>query len=744
MSHGTQGRASARRVALITALGLLGLMCPRLPAQDRRDSGLVVPIPSVITTEATNRLRTTLYGPLKRFEAQRSADPRHAAVFRLVCDFNPYGKANASDDFGACHTLAKYIRSLQLDGVQSVAYLHGDVSRHAVLAVLACSEIVMSGDPPARLGKVAAGEEQIDRDERVSYEEMARNRYPLALVRKMYARSLTVFKAPAAHKGDRYIDSSEAVPPGSQPLADLGPGDTAMYTFTQAKDYGLCQPTPRNSIDDVLEAYRLARASLTQPLDRAVAWRIIVRGAINGDLAEKVQRRVRRALGQNANLLIIELACGDGDSQVAHEVGLYLASLNDTRRDNPVQTVAFVTRDARNTAAFLALGCGKIIMQREQRQADAVVAAGARLGEFDRYLQDHPTLEPTLRRNIAEIAAKQHYPTLLAECLVSRDLHVYSVESVKGASIHTFLSEEELKADQEGEHRWRSIEPVWPRAEKDRGHPMTLSAQRAVELGLADAAVTDFNEWREKEGIRSEDLHTAESDWLDDLAAILADPWTSVVLIMVGITCLILELKMPGVVMPGVVSAICFVLFFWSHSQLNGQITWLAILLFLLGLVLIGLEVFVLPGFGVAGISGIVLVIGSLGLVAYGHWPQGSEEWSAFGQRLGPFGLSILGAVILAFLLARYLPSIPYANRLILQPQDETEERLESPMDSIRPELVGLLGAIGVAVTPLRPAGKAQFSDEFVDVVAEGSYVVPGTRVQVIEIEGNRVVVKEV
>ncbi len=273
---------------------------------------------------------------------------------------------------------------------------------------------------------------------------------------------------------------------------------------------------------------------------------------------------------------------------------------------------------------------------------------------------------------------------------------------------------------------------------------MTLSAQRAVELGLADAAVTDFNEWREKEGIRSEDLHTAESDWLDDLAAILADPWTSVVLIMVGITCLILELKMPGVVMPGVVSAICFVLFFWSHSQLNGQITWLAILLFLLGLVLIGLEVFVLPGFGVAGISGIVLVIGSLGLVAYGHWPQGSEEWSAFGQRLGPFGLSILGAVILAFLLARYLPSIPYANRLILQPQDETEERLESPMDSIRPELVGLLGAIGVAVTPLRPAGKAQFSDEFVDVVAEGSYVVPGTRVQVIEIEGNRVVVKEV
>ena len=59
-------------------------------------------------------------------------------------------------------------------------------------------------------------------------------------------------------------------------------------------------------------------------------------------------------------------------------------------------------------------------------------------------------------------------------------------------------------------------------------------------------------------------------------------------------------------------------------------------------------------------------------------------------------------------------------------------------------ELQGLLGAIGVAATPLRPAGKTQFGDSFIDVVAEGGYIMPGTRVQVIEVEGNRVVVKEV
>ena len=196
---------------------------------------------------------------------------------------------------------------------------------------------------------------------------------------------------------------------------------------------------------------------------------------------------------------------------------------------------------------------------------------------------------------------------------------------------------------------------------------------------------------------------------------------------MLGITCLILELKMPGVGLPGIVSAICFLLFFWSHSQVSGQIIWLAFLLFLLGLLLIALEIFVIPGFGVTGISGIVLVLGSIGLVAYGHWPRSNEEWLGYGQALGPFTISILGALVSAFVLARYLPHIPYANRLMLKPQEEARNSARRWSDSIHPEMAALLGAIGVAATPLRPAGKVQFGDDFVDVLAEGSYVLPGT-----------------
>jgi membrane-bound ClpP family serine protease len=216
------------------------------------------------------------------------------------------------------------------------------------------------------------------------------------------------------------------------------------------------------------------------------------------------------------------------------------------------------------------------------------------------------------------------------------------------------------------------------------------------------------------------------------------------VLVMIGVTCLILELKMPGVSLPGVIAAICFVLFFWAHSGFN-QIGILAMLLFALGLLLVALEVFVLPGFGVPGVSGILLMLGSVGLVAYGHWPRSNGEWLGFGKTLSPFSLSILGAVCAAYVLAKYLPHVPYANRLFLKPPaTATDESDGERIDTLRPELAALLGAIGVAATPLRPAGKVQFGEQFVDVVSESGYVQPGTRVQVVEIEGMRVVVKEV
>src|SRR5262249_53634532 len=345
---------------------------------------------------------------------------------------------------------------------------------------------------------------------------------------------------------------------------------------------------------------------------------------------------------------------------------------------------------------------------------------------------------------LSAFAEEQGYSPLLIRGMLDPHVTIYWASNLKDGRERRFLTEEELTEDK------KKPQPVWGRevlvkAGGADGKLLTLRADRAKELGFAQHTVNGVTDVYALYGLNPSQVHVAGPDWLDELALFLRSSTMSVVLVLVGITCLILELKMPGVGIPGVVAAICFVLFFWSHSQMAGQLTMLAVLLFGLGLIRLALEIFVLPGFGVAGVSGILLVLVSLALVTVEKKPETSQEWMSLLGTVGTFGLAVLGAVPIAIALAWYLPSIPYVNRIILKPEAERAEESGQPLpDVVRPEIAALLGAIGVAATPLRPAGKVQFGEEFVDVVAESGYVVPGTRVQVVEIEGNRIVVKEI
>jgi membrane-bound ClpP family serine protease len=714
---------------------LLALVLPDRGRAEGEPAGLVLPIPSDRTTLAdmADRLKKALEKPLQRIEKERSS-------FRLILDFNPEGSPSKSDNFGACYELARKVRELQEQGVQTVAYVHGTVSHHSVLPVLACGEIVMSKDPPARLGPVVESGKQLSDTERNAYLEMGR-RYPSVLVRKLYDSNLAVIKVAGARGSEQFRDAAGKPPPQGEPIADLGRNQTASYDFDRASTYGLCQKDPRNDVGQVLHAFQLPRSALSPPPDLPTVWQMTLTGSISGEMSERVQRHVKRALGRKANVLIFKLECGDGDSGKANDLALFLAHLNDNRFANPVETIAYVTPEARNTAAFLALACDKIVMHPQ-----------AKLGDFERYLRVNPSLENAIGENLADVARIKHYPAVLARGMIDPNLRIHWALSARGDNERLFLSEKQFQEDnresekERKEPRWKGLRLVKPAREEDAGKPLTLDAVSARDLGVAQAVTDKIDGVYSLVGAQPGDVSHAESDFLDAAGEFLRNPWTRLVLIMVGITCLILELKMPGVSLPGVIAAICFVLFFWSHSQMERGMMWLAMLLFLLGLALLLLEIFVIPGFGVCGLAGIVLVLGSLGLVAYGHWPRTPEDWMGYGRTLGPMGLMMLGSVCLAFLLAHYLPSIPYANRLFLKPQVEENGELvdDSAPLATRPELAALLGAIGVAATPLRPAGKVQFSDNFIDVVAEGSYVQPGARVQVIEIEGNRVVVKEV
>jgi membrane-bound ClpP family serine protease len=704
-------------------------------AEDPVD-GLFVTVLNPIDSKVVERVKTATQRFLDR--------PDHRGL-KIVFDFNPDGQPSSTPNYGPCHDLAEFL--LDVQDVTTIAFVHNDVTGHAVLPVLACKEIVMSDK--ARLGDALRDQPRSlepPKDQVVFYEEVARRRgrYP-AIVLKMLDRNLEVLKGRMPNGDLGYIDKrrlADEVKLGflaksPEPIlkAELKP---KLFTAAEAEEFGLRERLEKvETRKEVQEAYRLPASSLREdPLEGRTpnAWRVVVAGRVSKRLQETLDRRIRRAIHRGANIIVLQLQCGGGDVDVARDLGNFFRNLKDDAGEAPVKTIAYVTKEARNTAAFLAFGCTDIIMEKD-----------ARLGDFKTIVDEHPTWQKSIADSLADLAEKQGYPPVLARAMLDPKGVVCRVQSKKGKfQPRKLMTGDDWDEDQRTERRWTQEEVIKP-----QGQWFNLEAGKARDLGVArfvyDGEPKGFASWM-KTQYSLETLKEADGDWLDEVADFLCNPVVSIFLVMIGITGLILELKIPGVGLPGVLAALCFVLYFWAHfDPVRGQLTFLAILLFFLGLVLIGLEIFVVPGFGVTGISGVVLMIVSLALVTLVKKPETTQEWLDFGTTLTTLGLGMVGAVVSALILAWYLPHIPWANRLVLAaPKLDQSEALEEEVSHSASSAQALLGTIGQAATDLRPAGMARFGDAYVDVVAEGSFVQTGARVQVIEIEGNRIVVKAV
>jgi membrane-bound serine protease (ClpP class) len=199
-----------------------------------------------------------------------------------------------------------------------------------------------------------------------------------------------------------------------------------------------------------------------------------------------------------------------------------------------------------------------------------------------------------------------------------------------------------------------------------------------------------------------------------------------------GIIGLLLELKAPGILVPGVAGLLCLIAFFWL--QAGGNVVFLAAGLFVLGVLLIVLEVAILPGHGLAAGCGFVLALVGFALAGAEAVPETGDEWLAFGGRVIRYGLATAVACVVAAHAAQHLQLVPGANRLVLVPPDDGPAAGESM----------LLGRVGTTTSDLRPGGKADFGDRPVDVVAELGFIGAGERVQVVDVEGARVVVRSI
>ena len=262
---------------------------------------------------------------------------------------------------------------------------------------------------------------------------------------------------------------------------------------------------------------------------------------------------------------------------------------------------------------------------------------------------------------------------------------------------------------------------------------ITLTSEEALKYKIADTVITDFKDLLAAYNLKNAEEVQLTSNWAEAVVRFLNNPIVSSILIMIGFFGLMAEIKSPGWGVAGTAALISLSLFFGS-SYILQLASILEILLFVFGLGLLLAEIFIIPGFGIAGISGIILIFASIFLALLGSKPFIDME------RVSISIIQLSGAMLFAlvgmFFLVKYLPKSTAFNKLVLSESEHAEKGFVSyPSDK------DLVGKEGIAFTTLRPGGTAEINGRRIDVVAESEFITQGTKIKVVRVEGIKVVV---
>ncbi|NIP93732.1 MAG: hypothetical protein GWO24_09845 [Akkermansiaceae bacterium] len=282
-----------------------------------------------------------------------------------------------------------------------------------------------------------------------------------------------------------------------------------------------------------------------------------------------------------------------------------------------------------------------------------------------------------------------------------------------------------------------------------KGELLTLTASEATSARdgkplLAKGIVTTVEELAEREGLRGVEIVRAEPTPFEKFAWWVAK--YSFLLILVGMGAAYAEMKAPGFGIGGAISLAAFGIFFFGNYVAGNLAGYEMVALFVLGIILILVEIFLIPGTGITGIAGAVCIVaallfGMVDKVEWGDWKVGEFTGGLLDLLRGPvlsLSSGLLGGSILILILMRFLPDVPVFKFLMVEKELAGGASLPETADAGHEERIGWTGE---TLTDLRPAGKAQFGTESIDVVAEGAYIAKGTRVRILEEDGMRVVV---
>jgi membrane-bound serine protease (ClpP class) len=438
--------------------------------------------------------------------------------------------------------------------------------------------------------------------------------------------------------------------------------------------------------------------------------------------------------------IILELDTPGGQVFAAQRISDALKEM-DIQYGIPV--VAVINNWAISAGAMLAYSCRYIAAVKDASMgaASPVTQTGEATSE---------KVNSAIRADFANRAAFFDRNPLIAKAMVDADL----ILVVRDGKIVELGSDDEIKPTD--------------RVITKKGKLLTLSSEEMMELGVADirllpAKLAPITEEEKKKGewLGSQELlfsypffekipntvvKSYKMDWKTQFFTFLGSPIVASILFLGLLLGFYMEMSTPGFGFPGIIALICLGLIILSSFALEAA-GWLEFIILGVGIALILIEIFVIPGFGITGIIGIILAVGALFILLLPGIKEVDFDFdtntlNAAGQyifeRIVWLSSALIIGVIAIVLLAKYfMPRFALFSPLVLK--GEQTGYVAGRSKEELPEI----GAVGVVVSPLRTAGKVEIEGEYYDAVSSGKFIDKGMKVQVIGIEGSKMIVEE-
>ena len=275
----------------------------------------------------------------------------------------------------------------------------------------------------------------------------------------------------------------------------------------------------------------------------------------------------------------------------------------------------------------------------------------------------------------------------------------------------------------------------------DTGKVLTFTALEAMENGFCEGIAENVNEVLEQIGVSDYELVTYEPTLLEKIIGLLVNPVVSGLLIMAIIGGIYFEMQSPGIGFPLGIAVLAAILYF-APLYLEGLAANWEIVIFIVGIILIFIEIFAIPGFGVAGVTGIVLVFAGLvlSLIDNVNFDFDGVELRGFGVAITTVVLGVFGGFLLSLYLGQKVftaQSGMFKNFAL-----NTVQHADEGYISVETNMLLLKGKEGIAQTVLRPGGKVLIEGEVYDAVAETGFIDKGENVFVTRIEATQIYVE--